>query len=57
MTGPLILRLPDPALVVLVGAAGAGKSTLAARWFAPGEILSSDACRGLVAGLQLVLFP
>ena len=47
---PLTVRLPEPCLVVLVGAAGSGKSTLAARWFAPDEILSSDAYRGLVAG-------
>lgn len=45
-----VIRLPDPCLVVLVGAAGSGKSTLAARLFAPDDILSSDAHRGLVAG-------
>jgi protein phosphatase len=44
------LALPDPCLVVLVGAAGSGKSTLAARLFAPDQVLSSDAYRGLVAG-------
>jgi len=44
------LTLPDPCLVVLLGAAGSGKSTLAARHFAPDEVLSSDAFRGLVAG-------
>jgi predicted kinase len=42
--------LPDPSLVVLIGAAGAGKTTFAARHFAPGEILSSDAMRAAVAG-------
>jgi protein phosphatase len=40
--------IPDPSLVVLIGAAGAGKSTLAARLFAPDEIVSSDALRALI---------
>ncbi len=41
--------LPDPSLVALVGAAGSGKSTFAARWFAPDEVLSSDRYREIVA--------
>jgi protein phosphatase len=40
--------VPDPSLVVLVGAAGAGKTTFAARHFAPAEVVSSDALRALV---------
>ncbi len=42
-------RIPDLALVVLIGASGSGKSTFARKHFKPTEILSSDFCRGLVA--------
>ena len=45
-----ILEIPVPGLVVLVGAAGAGKSTLAARLFTPAEILSSDDLRAALSG-------
>lgn len=45
-----VIALPEPCLVVLIGAAGAGKSTLAARLFPPDAILSSDAFRAVVSG-------
>lgn len=46
------LVLPDPSLVLLIGAAGSGKSTLALRLFAPNEIVSSDALRAAVSGSE-----
>ena len=42
------MRLPDPALVVLVGASGAGKSTWAAARYRAEEVVSSDALRGVL---------
>ncbi|KAB8144354.1 polynucleotide kinase-phosphatase [Chloroflexia bacterium SDU3-3] len=43
------ITIPELALVVLVGPSGAGKSTFARQHFLPTEVLSSDACRALVA--------
>jgi predicted kinase len=43
------IDLPDPSLVVLIGASGSGKSSFAQAHFAPTEVISSDFCRGLVA--------
>ncbi len=42
------VTVPDPALVVLVGASGSGKSTWAASRYRPSEIVSSDQLRGVV---------
>jgi protein phosphatase len=41
--------VPDPSLVLLVGASGSGKTTFAVRHFAPTEVLASDAFRAMVA--------
>src|SRR4051794_18832117 len=41
-------RLPDPALIVLVGASGSGKSTWAGRRYRAAEVVSSDDLRGVV---------
>ena len=42
------MALPDPALVVLVGASGSGKSAWAAEHYRPDEVVSSDRLRAVV---------
>jgi F420-dependent oxidoreductase-like protein len=42
------MRLPDPCLVVLVGATAAGKSHWASEWFHPDQVVSSDRLRAMV---------
>ncbi|HEY7737565.1 MAG TPA: AAA family ATPase [Candidatus Limnocylindria bacterium] len=44
------LDVPADALVLLVGVAGSGKSTIAARHFPADAVLSSDAYRAAVSG-------
>ena len=44
--GPI--SLPSPCLVILVGPAGVGKSTWAAAQFSVGQVVSTDALRGMV---------
>ena len=43
------ISIPTPSLVVLIGPSGSGKSTFARTHFLGTEVISSDACRGLVA--------
>ena len=42
------IEIPSNALVLLIGAAGSGKSSFAGRHFAPGDVISSDQLRALV---------
>ncbi|HEX4947431.1 MAG TPA: AAA family ATPase [Blastocatellia bacterium] len=44
----MMITLPDPSLVLLLGVSGSGKSTFARAHFVVTEILSSDHCRALV---------
>lgn len=43
------ITVPDFSLVVLIGPTGSGKSTFARKHFKESEIVSSDACRAVVA--------
>lgn len=42
------IQIPELSLVVLIGATGSGKSSFAQKHFKATEIVSSDACRGMV---------
>jgi len=45
----MIIKLPEPCVVLLIGPSGCGKSTFAKKHFKPSEILSSDYYRYLVS--------
>ncbi|MEY9215229.1 AAA family ATPase [Thermobifida halotolerans] len=49
MARPRVLDIPALSLVLLVGVSGAGKSSFAARHFAPTQVVSSDRCRAMVS--------
>jgi protein phosphatase len=48
-TASRALTIPELSLVVLVGVTGSGKSTFARTHFKATQIVSSDACRGVVS--------
>lgn len=43
------IKIPELSVVVLIGVSGSGKSTFASQHFLPTEVVSSDACRGVVS--------
>ena len=43
------IKIPELSLVILMGAAGSGKSTFAKRHFLNTEVVASDFCRALVS--------
>jgi len=43
------ISIPNLSLVALIGPSGSGKTTFARKHFLPTEVLSSDACRGMVS--------
>jgi len=43
------ISVPELSLVVLIGPSGSGKSSFGRKLFLPTEVVSSDACRGLVS--------
>src|ERR1700729_4577254 len=43
------LKIPELAVVALIGPSGSGKSSFARKHFRTTEVLSSDYCRGLVS--------
>jgi protein phosphatase len=45
----MAISIPNLSFVILIGPSGSGKSTFARKHFLPTEILSSDACRGIVS--------
>ncbi|AGA24675.1 polynucleotide kinase-phosphatase [Singulisphaera acidiphila] len=45
----MTFKIPKLSLVILIGPSGSGKSTFARKHFLPTEILSSDACRGMIS--------
>ena len=49
------INIPETALVILIGSSSSGKSTFAAKHFAPHEIVSSDYCRTTVSGSEYTL--
>jgi protein phosphatase len=43
------ISIPELSLVILIGPSGSGKSSFGRKLFLPTEVVSSDACRGLVS--------
>lgn len=48
-TDKMKISIPELSLVVMIGPSGSGKSSFGRKLFLPTEVVSSDACRGLVS--------
>lgn len=45
----MVVRIPNPSLVILCGPAGSGKTTFVLRHFPATAVVSSDRCRAMIA--------
>jgi protein phosphatase len=52
----LNIAVPGAGIVILIGASSSGKSTFARKHFKPTEIVSSDACRAMVADTESAMW-
>jgi predicted kinase len=52
----LNIAVPKTGMVILIGASSSGKSTFARKHFKPTQIVSSDACRAMVADTESAMW-
>ena len=52
VSNPIVIEVPEPALVLMVAPSGAGKSTFALQNFDPSEVIATDGCRKILTGTE-----